>query len=79
MMRCKEIARLLASDEWREASLIRRIQIRLHLWMCRDCRRYGDQLAGMGRAARELLADPAKDQAAIDRLRSSLLADDDKS
>ncbi len=77
MMRCSEIARLLASDEWRDSSLIRRLQIRVHLWMCRDCRGYGAQLTAMGRVAREIVLDPSDDKAILQRLRAAILNDDE--
>ena len=77
MMPCREVAHLLASDEWRSAPPMRRLQLRFHLWMCGDCRRYRDQLSAMGSAARDLFGDASGDQGTIDRLKNSLLDDDE--
>jgi hypothetical protein len=54
MPNCKEVTTAVASDDiarrpWRE-----RLMVRLHLMMCRHCRRYAAQLAAIGDAARRL-------------------------
>jgi predicted anti-sigma-YlaC factor YlaD len=54
MPSCKEVTAVVASDDllrrpWRE-----RLAIRLHLLMCRHCRRYVEQLAAIASAVRAL-------------------------
>jgi predicted anti-sigma-YlaC factor YlaD len=54
MPSCKEVTAAVASDDlprrpWRE-----RLAIRLHLLMCRHCRRYVEQLAAIASAVRAL-------------------------
>lgn len=53
MLSCKEVTRLVASEELAEASRARRISVGFHHFMCRHCRRYARQIRGLGRAARE--------------------------
>ena len=53
-MRCNEVTRLCASDAVRTAPLRTRIALRLHLMMCRSCRRYVHELRTIGRAVRSL-------------------------
>lgn len=54
MPSCREVARALSSDELSELPLRRRLLMRWHLFMCRDCLRYSRQIAAIGRAARAL-------------------------
>lgn len=44
MISCREVARLVLSDEIHELSGGRRLQVRVHLLMCRHCRRLLRQL-----------------------------------
>lgn len=52
MLKCREVSHLVGSDEVRAASLRTRLEVRLHLLMCRACRRYASQLLALGRAVR---------------------------
>lgn len=52
MHSCKEVARAVSSDELSELPLGRRLLIRWHLFMCRDCARYSRQIEAIGRAMR---------------------------
>jgi len=54
MLRCKEVAELVASDGWRDRPVFRRLAVLAHLAMCRHCRAYVRQLRRMGEAARRL-------------------------
>lgn len=62
MLSCKEV--VAHSEELLdgEASLIRRIQIRLHLRVCEHCTRYIRQLSLMLRAFRRLHAPVGEDR-----------------
>jgi hypothetical protein len=62
MLKCNEVTRLAASEEIARAGLMRRLEFRLHILMCRHCRNYVRQVALIGAAARRLLGadeDPA--------------------
>ena len=54
MLACSEVTRLWATEEIRRAPLTRRLAVRLHLMMCRHCRRYVRELAMIGAAARSM-------------------------
>ena len=72
MMRCKELARLVASDGLAEATWSRRVAVGFHLLMCRYCRLYTAQMRDLGSAARSLFK--GEDQgSSLDGLKSSLL------
>ncbi len=72
MMKCKELARLVASDGLAEATWSRRVAVRFHLLMCRHCRLYTAQMRDLGRAARSLFK--GEDQGPdLDGLKSSIL------
>lgn len=56
MIRCRDVAELLTSDRLREAGLWTRLQVRMHLSMCRHCARLAQQVEQMGVAASKLAA-----------------------
>jgi hypothetical protein len=64
MLRCNEVTRLVASERLQTAGLMTRLGVRMHLMVCRYCRRYVAQLRAIGRAARGLAeGDPAQREA----------------
>jgi hypothetical protein len=52
MLSCREVARTIASEELAGAAWGKRAAVRIHLFMCRYCRRYAAQLRAIGEAAR---------------------------
>lgn len=52
MYRCTEIVRLISSDEYLTAGLLKKLQIRLHLAMCVNCSKYVRQLRALAAAVR---------------------------
>ncbi len=73
MMTCKKVANLVASDEFKEAWWGRRTGLRLHLLMCRDCRRYARQLRALGAYARNRWGPQAEDSDALQRIERKIL------
>jgi len=73
MPNCKEVARLIASDELADAEWSTRALVRLHLLMCRDCKGYAAQLRAIGGAARDRSELGMADRAAFEKLQSSIL------
>ena len=53
MYRCSEVVRLVSSDEYLTAGLLKKLQIRLHLAMCKHCSRYVRQLRALAAYVRE--------------------------
>ena len=56
MIRCKEVATLLSTDQLALAPIGRRLAVRVHLMMCRHCRRFARQIALLKQAAADLSA-----------------------
>ncbi len=73
MLNCKEVARLVASDELADAVWSDRALARLHLLMCRHCRGYSAQLRAIGNAARDRRDSDVADRAAFEGLQNSIL------
>ena len=73
MLNCKEVARLIASDELADAVWSDRALARLHLLMCRRCRGYAAQLRAIGAAARDRWDLGVEDREAFEKLQSSIL------
>jgi predicted anti-sigma-YlaC factor YlaD len=76
MLKCKEVARILASDELDGAGWKKRLSVGTHLLMCRHCRHYAEQLRALGAAARDLLRRQSTDSEALKRLENSILKDE---
>jgi hypothetical protein len=71
MLRCREITKLVSESMERELPLRQRLQVWMHLAMCRLCAGFARQLRCLRRAAREnperLAADPAEPEPALSR------------
>ncbi len=73
MPNCKEVARLVASEELADAAWLSRALVRLHLLRCRHCRGYASQLRAIGAAARDRWDSGVADRASFEKLESSIL------
>lgn len=51
---CRELARLVATDEIANAPWSKRLVARVHLFVCRPCRAYCEQLRAIGSTVRDL-------------------------
>ncbi len=47
MLTCKHTSRLVSEGQERQLSLKERISLRLHVWMCSNCRRFEQQIVTM--------------------------------
>ena len=74
MLTCKDVATAIGRDEWRDASLWRRLALQLHLWMCPHCRRYTAQIRAIGIAARSMFRERGEDPKVLARLRETILS-----
>jgi hypothetical protein len=52
MIPCKEVAKLLSSDQVASLRWWKRVELRLHLAMCKHCSRFARQLQQLRAAAR---------------------------
>ncbi len=73
MLSCREVARLIASDELADAGRPKRALVGIHLLMCRGCRRYAAQLRAISTAALERRGFSPADLQALKRLERSIL------
>ena len=73
MLSCKEVTRIVASDELAGAGWRRRLAIRIHLLICRYCRRYAAQLRAIGQSARKLFRLEKGGPETIHRLKQAIL------
>ena len=73
VLNCKEVSRIVASDELDGLGALKRIRVRFHLLICRGCRRYAEQIRIIGAAARERVRSLVVDKGALARLEKSIL------
>jgi hypothetical protein len=67
MLPCKEVSRLIASDELREAGFGKRLAVRLHLLMCIHCSRFASQIRRIGMTSRQVADADRIDDADFDK------------
>ncbi len=72
MMTCKEVSTAVASDGAARLPWTKRVGVRLHLLMCRHCRRYAAQLAAIGSAVRRLYRDEVPSKSLEDSILNSV-------
>ena len=72
MQSCKEVARLIASEELVDAGWLRRTLVQVHLLRCHHCRGYAAQLRAIGAAARDRWGS-GPDAQALEKLERSIL------
>ncbi len=74
MLKCHEVSHLAASGGIARAGLLKRLEFRLHLMMCRHCRNYVRQVARIGAAAAKLFGAGTEDADAVARVEARVLA-----
>ncbi len=73
MLNCKEICRKIASDEYAEATGWERLVVRFHLWRCKNCRCYEEQLRAMGASMAQLLHEDPPAATTLERIEREIL------
>ena len=68
MISCKNVAKLLMSDQLQAQSWWRRMEVRLHLAMCRFCSRLARQIEQLRSATRRMSEQEEADSSLEDRL-----------
>ena len=68
MIRCRAVAELLSSGRFHDAGLLKRLEVKLHLAMCRYCSRFARQLEQLRYATRRETAHLDADRRLEDRL-----------
>ncbi len=58
VMHCREIAKLIESDQVKDLNFAGRQQVRVHLWVCWHCRQLVRQIQWLGRIARQTVGIP---------------------
>lgn len=71
MYRCSEVVRLISSDQYRSAGILKKLMIRIHLAMCQHCRRYVRQLRAIAAAVGR--SDGAPPASSVERAKSRIL------
>ena len=72
MLNCRKLVHLVASDAIADAGWFTRFQFRLHLMICRNCRRYVTQMGILGDLSRRLYGPGTSDLAVLNRLEQKI-------
>jgi predicted anti-sigma-YlaC factor YlaD len=73
MLSCRELVQKVASQGDEKLTLWERMNLRLHLAMCKDCRQYVLQLHRIGEVSREFWNASSADLLTLDRIRGRIL------
>jgi hypothetical protein len=68
MISCKNVSKLLTSDQLQSQSWWKRMEVRLHLAMCDVCSRLASQLERLHSGARQMREQNEADRGLEDRL-----------
>ena len=74
MPTCKDVATAIGQDDLRTVPWWRGLAPRLHLLMCRHCRRYAAQIRAIGTATRRLFREHGEDPQTLERLQEMILS-----
>ena len=72
MLNCKEVSESISSERFRDAGWRHRLAAHVHIFLCRQCRRYKAQIEAIGFAAREV-ARNEDEGATLGRLENQIL------
>ena len=54
MLKCNQVSHLVSTGEVTELGFMKKMELRMHLFMCGHCRRYVAQIQAIGQAARDM-------------------------
>lgn len=67
MLTCKEASRLLSQSQDQPLPRLRRMELRLHVWLCHSCANFEKHLKFLRQATRRLAGDdPLQDRVRLD-------------
>ena len=72
MLKCRDLSRLVASGEIEDFGFMKRMEIKLHLFMCKHCRNYLAQIRSIGQGAKDAAAETEPDQEQLQRLEKNI-------
>ncbi len=73
VLNCKEVTESISSDQLLKTGSWHRLAVRIHLLMCRKCRRYQEQIREIGAAARQMWRSQPEEATVLDRLEDQML------
>ena len=73
MPKCRDVAHFIASDGLVQANWLTRILVPVHRLYCKNCRRYAEELATIGRVSRETLGADSVNPERLQRLERMIM------
>jgi len=74
MLKCREISHLIATDAYGDLGFMKRLELRMHLMMCRHCLGYFKQMQASGNGARRLMGKDEPTAEELSRLEREICA-----
>ena len=73
MLKCKEVSLLVSSDDLSNAGFMKKLEVRMHLMMCKHCARYFEQMKSVGKGARDLAQNQEAAPEQIERMEKNII------
>lgn len=73
MLKCKEVSSLVSSDDLVGAGFMKKLEVRMHILMCKHCARYFDQIKSVGQGAKNLAHNQEANSEQIERMENHIL------
>ncbi len=78
MLKCNQVSQLVSSGEVTELGFLKRMELKMHLFMCGHCRRYVAQIRAIGSGARYLARQEEADEGQLERMEKVIKSRVDK-
>ncbi len=73
MLKCRQVTRLVATDDYKELGLLKKVEFKLHLLMCNHCQRYFSQIKSLGCEAREAAKEHEAGPEQLNRMENNIM------
>jgi len=73
MLKCRQVTRLAATDDYKELSFLKKAEFKIHLMMCSHCKRYFSQIVSMGCEARKASHENEAQPEQLNRMQNKIM------
>ena len=73
MLKCKQVSTLVSSGDIDNAGFMKKVEVRMHLLMCKHCARYFEQMKSVGKGAKDLAHDQEAEPEQIERMEKNII------
>jgi len=72
VLKCNRVTQLVTTGELTELGFMKKMELKMHVFMCVHCKRYMNQIQAIGRGAREMVGAREADESQIQRMEKDI-------